>query len=54
MISGGVLIVICSLLFFYQMKKDHVNRNVVILFFALAGMITGAWLIFDAILFSVI
>lgn len=52
MVTGIILCVICSMIFMYQIKKDNINRNVVVLFFALAGIITGAWFIFDAILIS--
>ncbi|WP_404409433.1 hypothetical protein [Jeotgalibacillus malaysiensis] len=50
MVTGIILCMICSLIFIYQIKKDHIHRNVIILFFALAGMIAGAWFIFDAMI----
>ncbi|MFB1080956.1 hypothetical protein [Jeotgalibacillus sp. JSM ZJ347] len=54
MITGIIICLISSLLFTYQMRKDHVKRNVIILFFALGGMIAGVWFIFDALLIKMI
>ncbi|AJD91156.1 hypothetical protein JMA_18390 [Jeotgalibacillus malaysiensis] len=54
MLTGIILCLLCSVIFIYQMRKDHINRNVVILFFALAGMIAGAWFIFDAVIIRLI
>ncbi|KIL48790.1 hypothetical protein KP77_20010 [Jeotgalibacillus alimentarius] len=52
MLTGFILLIIFSSLFVLQMKKQHAERNVVILFFSLAGIITGLWFVFDSLVVS--
>lgn len=49
MLTGLILLIVFSSLFFLQMKKQHADRNVVILFLSLAGIITGLWFVFDSL-----
>ncbi|WP_166786728.1 hypothetical protein [Jeotgalibacillus salarius] len=47
MLFGFILLMISMIIFYVQLKKKNADRNVIVLFFALAGIITGVWFIFD-------